>query len=139
MISLSYSLSTMLSRAVSQSFRFVAYSCRYSPDPSTSADRAGLALLDDLPPGVTFQGEIVCRILRGTEEARPCAIATLGDQRQRTATAAITWIRANYATPLRILTAMSPLPYQKQIRLQAACSPVVAPPVAPPVESLAAR
>ena len=67
------------------------------------------------------------------------AIATLGDQSHRTAKA-IAWVRANYAKPLRVedlaeiagmgvstlhhhfraLTAMSPLQYQKQLRLQAA-------------------
>jgi AraC-like DNA-binding protein len=83
--------------------------------------------------------EIVYRILRGPEGAQLRAIATLGDQSHRTAKA-IAWIKANYARPLRIeelaqvagmaastlhhhfrtLTAMSPLQYQKQIRLQAA-------------------
>jgi AraC-like DNA-binding protein len=83
--------------------------------------------------------EIIYRILRGPEGARLRAIATLGDQSHRTAKA-IAWIKANYAKPLRVedlaqiagtglstlhhhfraLTAMSPLQYQKQIRLQAA-------------------
>lgn len=83
--------------------------------------------------------EIVYRILRGPEGARLRAIATLGDQSHRTAKA-IAWIKVNYAKPLRVeelaqvagmavstlhhhfraLTAMSPLQYQKQIRLQAA-------------------
>jgi transcriptional regulator GlxA family with amidase domain len=83
--------------------------------------------------------EIMYRILRGPEGARLRAIATLGDQSHRTAKA-IAWIKANYAKPLRVeelaqkagmavstlhhhfraLTAMSPLQYQKQIRLQAA-------------------
>jgi AraC-like DNA-binding protein len=86
-----------------------------------------------------IQREIIYRILRGPERARLRAIATLGDQSQRTAKA-IAWIRANYAKPLRVenlaeiagmgvstlhhhfraLTAMSPLRYQKQLRLQAA-------------------
>jgi AraC-like DNA-binding protein len=81
--------------------------------------------------------EIVYRILSGPAGARLRAIATLGDQSQRTAKA-IAWIRANYAKPLRVeqlaeiagmgvstfhhhfraLTSMSPLQYQKQIRLQ---------------------
>jgi transcriptional regulator GlxA family with amidase domain len=67
------------------------------------------------------------------------AIATLGDQSHRT-TKAIAWLRANYTKPLRVeqlaeiarmgmsilhhhfraLTAMSPLQYQKQLRLVAA-------------------
>lgn len=86
-----------------------------------------------------IQSEIVYRILRSTEGARLRAIATNGEQSQRTAKA-IAWIRANYAKPLRVeeladiagmgvstlhhhfrtLTAMSPLQYQKRIRLQAA-------------------
>ena len=86
-----------------------------------------------------IQREIVYRILRGREGARLRAIATLGDQSHRTAKA-IAWVRANYAKPLRVedlakiagmgvstlhhhfraLTAMSPLQYQKQLRLHAA-------------------
>ena len=86
-----------------------------------------------------IQREIIYRILRGPEGARLRAIATLGDQSHRTAKA-IAWIRANYAKPLRVedlaqiagmgsstlhhhfrmLTAMSPLQYQKQLRLQIA-------------------
>jgi len=88
-----------------------------------------------------IQREIVYRILRGPGGARLRAIATLGDQSHRTAKA-IAWIRANYAKPLRVedlaqmagmgvstlhlhfraLTAMSPLQYQKQLRLQEARS-----------------
>jgi len=83
-----------------------------------------------------IEREIVYRILRGREGARLRTIATLGDQSQRTAKA-IAWIRANYAKPLRVdelaelagmgvstlhhhfrvLTAVSPLQYQKQLRL----------------------
>ena len=86
-----------------------------------------------------IQREIIYRILQAPAGARLRAIATQGDQSQRTAKA-ITWIRANYAKPLRVeelaqlagmgvstlhhhfrvLTAMSPLQYQKQVRLQAA-------------------
>ena len=86
-----------------------------------------------------IQREIIYRILRGPEGARLRAIATLGEQSYRTAKA-IAWIRTNYAKPLRVedlaevagmgvstlhhhfrvLTAMSPLQYQKQLRLQAA-------------------
>jgi AraC-like DNA-binding protein len=98
----------------------------------------------DTPQDIPFlsgliQREIIYRILRSAEGARLRAIATLGDQSNRTAKA-IAWIRANYATPLRVedlaemagmgvstlhhhfrvLTAMSPLQYQKQVRLQAA-------------------
>jgi AraC-like DNA-binding protein len=86
-----------------------------------------------------IQHEIIYRILRGPEGARLRAIATLGDQSHRTAKA-IAWVRTNYAKPLRVedlakiagmgvstlhhhfraLTAMSPLQYQKQLRLHAA-------------------
>jgi AraC-like DNA-binding protein len=100
-------------------------------------------LLDN-PQDIAFlsgliQREIIYRILRGPEGARLRAIATLGDQSHRTAKA-IAWIKTNYAKPLRVedlaeitsmgvstlhhhfraLTAMSPLQYQKQLRLQAA-------------------
>jgi AraC-like DNA-binding protein len=98
----------------------------------------------DTPQDIPFlsgliQREIIYRILSGPEGARLRAIATLGDQSHRTAKA-ITWIKANFAKPLRVeelaqtagmglstlhhhfreLTAMSPLQYQKQLRLQAA-------------------
>ncbi len=86
-----------------------------------------------------IQREIVYRVLGSAEGARLRAIATLGEQSHRTAKA-IAWIGANYAKPLRVedlaemagmgvstlhhhfrvLTAMSPLQYQKQLRLQAA-------------------
>jgi AraC-like DNA-binding protein len=86
-----------------------------------------------------IQREIIYRILRGPQGARLRAIATLGDQSHRTAKA-IAWVKANFAKPLRVedlaniagmgvstlhhhfraLTAMSPLQYQKQLRLQAA-------------------
>jgi AraC-like DNA-binding protein len=86
-----------------------------------------------------IQREIAYRILRGPEGARLRAIATLGDQSHRTAKA-IAWLRENYAKPLRVedlahiagmgvstlhhhfrtLTAMSPLQYQKQLRLHSA-------------------
>ena len=98
----------------------------------------------DTPQHIPFlsgliQREIIYRILQGREGARLRAIATLGDQSHRTAKA-IAWVRANYAKPLRVedlaeiagmgvstlhhhfrtLTAMSPLQYQKQLRLHAA-------------------
>jgi len=103
-------------------------------------------LLDllDAPEDIPFlsdliQREIVYRLLRGPQGERLRKIATLGDQSQRTAKA-VAWLRANYAKPLRLaelaevarmgmstlhhhfraLTAMSPLQYQKQLRLQAA-------------------
>ena len=98
----------------------------------------------DTPRDIPFlsgliQREIIYRILRGAEGARLRAIATLGEQSHRTAKA-IAWIGANYAKPLRVedlaeiagmgvstlhhhfraLTALSPLQYRKQVRLQAA-------------------
>jgi len=103
-------------------------------------------LLDllDAPNDIPFlssliQREIVYRLLRGPQGNRLRAIATLGDQSQKTAKA-IAWLRANYTKPLRLeelaevarmgtstlhhhfraLTAMSPLQYQKQLRLVAA-------------------
>ena len=86
-----------------------------------------------------IQREMIYRILRSAEGARLRAIATLGEQSHRTAKA-LGWIRANYAKPLRVedladlagmgvstlhhhfrlLTSMSPLQYQKQLRLQTA-------------------
>lgn len=86
-----------------------------------------------------LQREIIYRILQGSGGARLRAIATQGEQSHRTAKA-VEWIRTNYAKPLkvealaqlagmgvstlhhhfRMLTAMSPLQYQKQLRLQAA-------------------
>jgi AraC-like DNA-binding protein len=86
-----------------------------------------------------IQREIVYRVLRTPQGDRLRAIATSGDLSQRTARA-IAWLRANYAKPLRMeeladtarmgvstlhhqfraLTAMSPLQYQKQLRLQTA-------------------
>ncbi len=89
--------------------------------------------------GSLIQREIIYRVLRGRVGARLRAVATLGDQSHRTAKA-VAWIAANYAKPLRveelaqlasmgvstlhhhfrILTSMSPLQYQKQLRLQSA-------------------
>jgi AraC-like DNA-binding protein len=89
--------------------------------------------------GDTIQREILYRILRGPQGDRMRAIATFGDQSHRTAKA-IAWLKANYTKPLRVeelaeiarmgmstlhhhfraLTAMSPLRYQKQLRLVAA-------------------
>jgi transcriptional regulator GlxA family with amidase domain len=78
-------------------------------------------------------------LLQGTQGQRLRAMATLGDQSHRTAKA-VAWLRANYHKPLRVeqlatvagmsrstlhhhfraLTAMSPLQFQKQLRLRAA-------------------
>lgn len=102
-------------------------------------------LLDN-PQDIPFlsgliQREIIYRVLRGRAGARLRGVATLGDQSHRTAKA-IAWIAANYSKTLRVeelaelssmgvstlhhhfrmLTAMSPLQYQKQLRLQSARS-----------------
>jgi AraC-like DNA-binding protein len=98
----------------------------------------------DTPEDIPFLAplahrEMLYRILRTPQAERLRAIATSGDLGQRTARA-ISWLRANYAKPLhmeelastarmgvstlhhqfRALTAMSPLQYQKQLRLQTA-------------------
>lgn len=98
----------------------------------------------DTPEDIPFlsqliQREVVYRVLRTPQGERLRAIATSGDLSQRT-TRAIAWLRVNFAKPLRMeelasiarmgvstlhhqfraLTAMSPLQYQKQLRLQAA-------------------
>jgi AraC-like DNA-binding protein len=83
-----------------------------------------------------IQREIVYRLLRSPQGRHLRATATLGEQSHRTAKA-ISWLRINYAKPLRVeelaamaqmgvstlhhhfrsMTAMSPLQYQKQLRL----------------------
>ena len=98
----------------------------------------------DTPEDIPFldhliQREILYRILRTPQGERLRAIATTGELSHRTARA-IAWLRANYAKPLHIedlattarmgvstlhhqfraLTAMSPLQYQKRLRLQMA-------------------
>jgi AraC-like DNA-binding protein len=98
----------------------------------------------DTPEDIPFlnhlvQREIIYRILRTPQGARLRTIATTGDLGNRTARA-ITWLRDNYTKRLhmeelatiarmgvstlhhqfRALTAMSPLQYQKQLRLQRA-------------------
>lgn len=98
----------------------------------------------DAPQDIPFLGklihqEIIYRLLQGTQGARLRAIATLGDQSHRTEKA-VAWLRENYEKPLlieelatiagmgrstlhhhfRALTAMSPLQFQKQLRLRAA-------------------
>lgn len=89
--------------------------------------------------GTLIQREIIYRLLRSPQGKHLRAIATLGDQTHRTAKA-VEWLRMNYAKPLRVeelatlarmgvstlhhqfrsLTAMSPLQYQKQLRLHVA-------------------
>jgi AraC-like DNA-binding protein len=98
----------------------------------------------DAPQDIAFlsgliQREIVYRLLRSPQGKHLRAIATLGEQSHRTAKA-VTWLRMNYAKPLRVeeladlaqmgvstlhhhfrsLTAMSPIQYQKQLRLHVA-------------------
>ena len=86
-----------------------------------------------------IQREIIYRVLRSPQGHHLRAIATLGEQSHRTAKA-VSWLRINYAKPLRVedlaamaqmgvstlhhhfrsLTAMSPIQYQKQLRLHVA-------------------
>ena len=98
----------------------------------------------DTPQDIPFlcsliQREIVFRLLRSPQGKHLRAIATLGEQCHRTAKA-VEWLRTNYTKPLRVeelaamarmgvstlhhqfrsLTAMSPLQYQKQLRLHVA-------------------
>jgi AraC-like DNA-binding protein len=95
---------------------------------------------DDIPFfGKLLQREIIYRLLRGAQGDRLRSVATLGDQSYRTAKA-VTWLRENFEKPLKVhelasmagmsrstlhhhfrgLTAMSPLQFQKQLRLHAA-------------------
>ena len=86
-----------------------------------------------------IERELVYRVLRSRQGERLRAIATVGDLSNRTAKA-IAWLRNNFHKPLRMheladfarmgvstlhrhfreLTSMTPLQYQKQLRLQAA-------------------
>ncbi len=86
-----------------------------------------------------IQREIIYRLLVGDQGARLRQIAAAGSQSQRIATA-IEWLKGNYAQPLKVdeladlarmssstfhhhfrsMTALSPLQYQKQLRLQEA-------------------
>jgi AraC-like DNA-binding protein len=103
-------------------------------------------LLDllDAPRDIPFlsnliEREVIYRLLHGPQGTHLRAIATLGEQSNRTAKA-VAWLRENYVKPLRVeelasvaqmgvstlhhhfrtLTAMSPLQYQKQLRLHTA-------------------
>lgn len=103
-----------------------------------------LVNLLDLPQDIPFlssliEREIIYRLLRSPQGQHLRAIATLGEQSHRTAKV-VSWLRMNYAKPLRVdelasiaqmgvstfhhhfrsLTAMSPLQYQKQLRLHVA-------------------
>jgi AraC-like DNA-binding protein len=98
----------------------------------------------DTPKDIPFlsnliQREIIYRLLRSPQGKHLRAIATLGEQSHRTSKA-VEWLRMNYTKPLRVeelavmarmgvstlhhqfrsLTAMSPLQYQKQLRLHVA-------------------
>jgi AraC-like DNA-binding protein len=98
----------------------------------------------DAPQDIPFlashiEREIIYRLLRSPQGAHLRAIATLGEQSNRTAKA-VSWLKENYDKPLRVeelagiaqmgvstlhhhfrsLTAMSPLQYQKQLRLHVA-------------------
>jgi AraC-like DNA-binding protein len=98
----------------------------------------------DTPQDIPFLGnliqrEIIYRLLRSPQGKHLRAIATLGEQSHRTAKA-VEWLRVNYTKPLRVeelaamarmgvstlhhqfrsLTLMSPLQYQKQLRLHVA-------------------
>ncbi|MBU5612274.1 AraC family transcriptional regulator [Geomonas azotofigens] len=111
--------------------------------PLISAFQRLLDLLDDekdvpiLAPMI--QREIIYRLLVGDQGARLRQIASAGSQSQQIARA-IDWLKGNFANPLRIdelatkvnmststfhhhfrtLTAMSPLQYQKMLRLNEA-------------------
>jgi len=113
-----------------------------SPELLSACSR--LMDLLDAPRDIPFlsgliQREIIYRLLRSPQGQHLRAIATSGEQSHRTAKA-VAWLRANYAKPLRVeelasvaqmglstlhhhfrsLTAMSPLQYQKQLRLHVA-------------------
>jgi AraC-like DNA-binding protein len=107
---------------------------------------ASCRLLDllDTPRDIPFMGsllqrEIIYRVLRSPLGKHLRAIATLGEQSNRTAKA-VAWLKTNYDKPLRVeelatvaqmgvstfhhhfrsLTSMSPLQYQKRLRLHVA-------------------
>ena len=107
-------------------------------------EQSACTVLLDAPQDIPFFGrliqrEIIYRLLQGSQGARLRAIATLGDQSHRTAKA-VAWLRSNYEKPLRVehlatiagmsrstlhhhfraLTAMTPLQFQKRLRLHAA-------------------
>jgi len=103
-----------------------------------------LIYLLDTPQDIPYlsgliQREVIYRLLRSPQGKHLRAIATLGEQSHRTSKA-VEWLRMNYSKPLRVeelasmarmgvstlhhqfrsLTAMSPLQYQKQLRLHVA-------------------
>jgi AraC-like DNA-binding protein len=99
-----------------------------------------LATPQDAPfVGKLLQREIIYRLLQGTQGDRLRSVATQGEQSYKTAKA-VTWLRENFEKPLQVdqlaniagmskstlhhhfrgLTAMSPLQFQKQLRLYTA-------------------
>jgi AraC-like DNA-binding protein len=99
-----------------------------------------LANPQDIPFfGKLLQREIIYRLLQGSQGDRLRSVATLGNQSHKTAKA-VTWLRENFEKPLNMeqlaaiagmsrstlhhhfrgLTAMSPLQFQKRLRLHAA-------------------
>lgn len=116
--------------------------CKSTPELLVACTR--LVDLLDTPRDIPFlsslmQREIIYRVLRGPLGKHLRAIATLGDQSNRTAKA-VAWLKENYSKPLRVeelasvarmgvstfhhhfrsLTTMSPLQYQKRLRLHVA-------------------
>ena len=89
--------------------------------------------------GKSLQREVIYRLLQGTQGDRLRSVATQGDRGHKTAKA-VTWLRDNFQKPLNVeqlasiagmskstlhhhfrgVTAMSPLQFQKQLRLHAA-------------------
>ncbi|MCY1035253.1 AraC family transcriptional regulator [Corallococcus sp. BB11-1] len=113
-------------------------------DPALLDATARLVRLLDTPRDIPVLAplvirEILYRLLSAENSARLRQIA-MADSRQESVTRAIHWLKAHYAAPLRIerlaravhmspsalhhhfksVTAMSPLQYQKQLRLQEA-------------------
>lgn len=99
-----------------------------------------LATPEDIPFfGKLLQREIIYRLLQGSVGDRLRSVATLGDQSHKTAKA-VAWLRENFEEPINVdqlatiagmsrstlhhhfrgLTAMSPLQFQKQLRLHSA-------------------
>ena len=98
----------------------------------------------DTPQDTNFLGkllhrEIIYRLLQGNQGERLRSVAVLGDHNYKTAKA-VTWLRENFQKPINVdelartagmsrsalhhhfrdLTAMSPLQFQKQLRLHRA-------------------
>jgi AraC-like DNA-binding protein len=115
--------------------RFWRWSTFTPPHHAANAASRGLFLLRR----VQLQREIIYRLLQGTQGDRLRAVATLADKNYRTAKA-VAWLRDNFEKTLNVddlasmtgmsrsslhhhfrsLTAMSPLQFQKQLRLHAA-------------------